>query len=129
MPVAEWQWDEDDPRLLSVRMVAPIRWSDIEQLQRDQLGAPYPERWAVLVDFREAGRIPPISVTHVARLIKGTPHPGVCAFAVIGVSGWLHAMIPLLARLYPSLEAKFRLVDDEDEARAWLLERLGADDE
>jgi hypothetical protein len=106
-------------------MAAPIRWADIEQLQRDQTGAPYPERWAVLVDFSEAGRIPQISVTHVARLLKGTPHPGAVAFAVIGVSGFLHAMIPLLARLYPSLEAKFLMAHSEAAARTWLLERLG----
>jgi hypothetical protein len=129
VPVAEWSWDSEEPRLLIVKMISPVNWADIEQLQRDQMGAPYPERWAVLVDFREAGRLPQISVSHVARLIKGTPHPGVCAFAVVGVSGFLYALIPLLARLYPSLEAKFLMVNTVPEARAWLLERLGPDGE
>lgn len=34
-------------------------------------------------------------------------------------------MTPLLARLHPSLEARFLPAGSPDEARAWLLERLG----
>lgn len=123
--VVDWHWETEDSRILFVKILPPVRWEDLEALQREMEDAPYPDRWAVLVDFSEAGRIPQISVSHVARMLYNTPHGGACAFAITGVGGFLHAMIPLLARLYPSVAARFKLADSEEQARVWLLERLG----
>lgn len=119
------QWDSEDARLLWIRLIAPVRWTEVEAAKRDYDRDGFPGQWGVLVDLTEAGELPQISVLRLAQLVRATP-AGARGFAIIGSGYLLWAMVPLLVRLCPSLEGRFHVADSEDEARAWLLERLGA---
>ncbi len=122
--ILEERWDEDDPRILHVRMLDPVQWEEIQTLQHGLAPEDFPPRWAVLVDFGQVRRIPQISVPHMARIVNGTP-PGSCGFAIVHAGLFLRALLPLLGRMYPSIQAKFLLAESEDEARVWLVARLG----
>lgn len=117
------RWDAGDVPILRIGLTSPVSWAALEAAKQMQDRVGFPERWGVLIDLSEAGNLPDLSVLRLAHLMRDTP-AGACAFAVVGARIRVRAMIPLLARLSPSLEPRFYVADSDAEACAWLANQL-----